>query len=251
MTIYEGKDYKEICEKAAEIIASEIRMNPRAVLGLSTGSTPIGVYDRLAKWYEQGQLDFSKVTTINLDEYKGLGEEHEQGYRFFMNQYLFDRVNIQKSRTFVPDGTEMDSDKACREYEEIIAEKGRIDLQLLGLGANGHIGFNEPGDAFIADTHCVQLTESTGEANSRFFRSKEEVPKEAYSMGIKGIMQARHIILLASGKQKAQALYEAVYGEITPRVPASILKLHPHTVVFADEDALSVIKEKHKLSEAS
>ena len=123
MTIYEGKDYKEICEKAAEIIASEIRMNPRAVLGLSTGSTPIGVYDRLAKCYEQGQLDFSKVTTINLDEYKGLGEEHEQGYRFFINQYLFDRVNIQKSRTFVPDGTEMDSDKACREYEEIIAEK--------------------------------------------------------------------------------------------------------------------------------
>lgn len=196
------------------------------------------------EWYEKGQLDFSKVTTINLDEYKGLGAEHEQGYRFFMNQYLFDRVNIDKSRTFVPDGTEMDSDKACCEYEEIIEEKGRIDLQLLGLGANGHIGFNEPGDVFIPDTHCVRLTESTVEANSRFFRSKEEVPKEAYSMGIKGIMQARHIILLASGKQKAQALYEAVYGDITPGVPASILKLHPHTAVFADEEALSVIKEK-------
>lgn len=175
MTIYEGKDYKEICEKAAELIASEIRMNPRAVLGLSTGSTPIGVYDRLVEWYEKGQLDFSKVTTINLDEYKGLGAEHEQGYRFFMNQYLFDRVNIDKSRTFVPDGTEMDSDKACCEYEEIIEEKGRIDLQLLGLGANGHIGFNEPGDVFIPDTHCVRLTESTVEANSRFFRSKEEI----------------------------------------------------------------------------
>ena len=195
MTIYEGKDYKEICEKAAEIIASEIRMNPRAVLGLSTGSTPIGVYDRLAKWYEQGQLDFSKVTTINLDEYKGLGEEHEQGYRFFMNQYLFDRVNIQKSRTFVPDGTEMDSDKACREYEEIIAEKGRIDLQLLGLGANGHIGFNEPGDAFIADTHCVQLTESTVEANSRFFRSKEE-------WGLKGSCRPDILFCLRQGNRK-------------------------------------------------
>ena len=131
-----------------------------------------------------------------------------------MNQYLFDRVNIDKSRTFVPDGTEMDSDKACCEYEEIIEEKGRIDLQLLGLGANGHIGFNEPGDVFIPDTHCGRVTESTVEANSRFFRSNEEVPKEAYSMGIKGIMQARHIILLASGKQKAQALYEAVYGDI-------------------------------------
>lgn len=191
-------------------------MNPRAVLGLSTGSTPIGVYDRLVEWHQKGQLDFSGLTTINLDEYKGLGAEE-------------------------------DSDKACREYEEIIAEKGRIDLQLLGLGANGHIGFNEPGDAFISDTHCVKLTESTVKANSRFFRSKEEVPKEVYSMGIRGIMQARHIILLASGKQKAQALYKAVYREITPRVPASILKLHPHTAIFADEEALSVIKEKHKL----
>ena len=244
MTIYQGKDYKEICEKAADMIAAEIRVNPMTVLGLSTGSTPIGVYDRLTEWYEKGQLDFSKVTTINLDEYKGLGAEHEQGYRFFMNQYLFDRVNIDKSRTFVPDGTELNSEKACHEYDEIIAEKGRIDLQLLGLGANGHIGFNEPGDVFLPDTHCVKLTESTVQANSRFFCSKEEVPKEAYSMGIKGIMQARHIILLASGKQKAQALYEAVYGDITPGVPASILKLHPHTVVFADEDALSVIKEK-------
>lgn len=244
MTIYQGKDYKEICEKAAEMIAAEIRVNPMTVLGLSTGSTPIGVYDRLTEWYEKGQLDFSKVTTINLDEYKGLGAEHEQGYRFFMNQYLFDRVNIDKSRTFVPDGTELNSEKACHEYDEIIAEKGRIDLQLLGLGANGHIGFNEPGDVFLPDTHCVKLTESTVQANSRFFCSKEEVPKEAYSMGIKGIMQARHIILLASGKQKAQALYEAVYGDITPGVPASILKLHPHTVIFADEDALSVIKEK-------
>lgn len=244
MTIYQGEDYQEISKKAAEIISAEIRMNPRAVLGLSTGSTPEGTYDQLVEWYQEGKLDFSNLTTINLDEYKGIGPDHGQGYRYFMDQHLFDRVNIQKDRTFVPDGLEMDSDKACRDYEEIIAEKGRIDLQLLGLGANGHIGFNEPGDVFLRDTHCVKLTQSTIDANSRFFESKEEVPKEAYSMGMKGIMQAKKILLIASGKQKAQALYDALYGEITPRVPASILQLHPHTAVFADPEALSVIREK-------
>lgn len=244
MTIYQGKDYKDLSKKAAEVIAAEIRTNPRAVLGLATGSTPIGIYDQLVEWYEAGELDFSNVTSINLDEYKGLGGNHDQSYRYFMNQYLFDHVNIPKERTFVPDGTELDSEKACREYEEIISQNGGIDLQVLGLGANGHIGFNEPGDVFIPETHCVELTQNTIKANSRFFDSEQDVPKEAYSMGIRGIMQAKKILLIAVGKQKAQALYDALYGEISPKVPASILQLHPHVAVFADEEALAVVKEQ-------
>lgn len=178
MTIYEGKDYKDLSKKAAEIIAAEIRINPGAVLGLATGSTPEGVYEQLVEWYEAGELDFSKVTSINLDEYKGLDGSHEQSYRHFMYQHFFDHVNIKKNRTFVPDGTEMNSEKACMEYEEIITQNGGIDLQILGLGANGHIGFNEPGEVFIPETHCVKLTQNTIDANSRFFESREEVPKE-------------------------------------------------------------------------
>lgn len=243
MTIYEGKDYKDLSKRAAEIIAAEIRTNPGAVLGLATGSTPEGVYERLVKWYEAGELDFSKATSINLDEYKGLDGSHEQSYCYFMDQHFFDHVNIKKNRTFVPDGTELDSEKACMEYEEIITQNGGIDLQILGLGANGHIGFNEPGEVFIPETHCVKLTQNTIDANSRFFESREEVPKEAYSMGIRGILQAKKIILMAVGKQKAQALYDALYGGISPKVPASILQLHPHVAVFADGEALSVVKE--------
>ena len=190
---------------------------------------------------QQGGSDFAKVTTINLDEYKGLDPDNDQSYRYFMNTNLFDHVNIDKARTFVPDGLEPDPQKACAAYNEIIRSHGGIDLQLLGLGRNGHIGFNEPGAAFEKETHCVDLTESTIEANKRFFASEDDVPKQAYTMGIKNIMQAKKILLIAGGEEKAEALKNSLYGPITPSVPASILQLHNDVTVIADEAALSLI----------
>ena len=241
MTIYEGKDYKEICEKAAEIIAAQVTLKPNAVLGLATGSTPVGTYKNLIKKYEEGELDFSQVTSVNLDEYKGLSGDHDQSYRYFMNANLFNHVNIDKSHTFVPNGLETDSEKACSTYNEIIHAQGGIDLQLLGLGRNGHIGFNEPGAAFEKETHCVNLTESTIEANKRFFASEKDVPRQAYTMGIKNIMQAKKILVVVSGEDKADAVEKAFFGPITPSVPASILQLHNDVTIVADEAALSKI----------
>ena len=202
------------------------------------------MYRQLIEWYRKGDLDFSQITTVNLDEYKGLSGENEQSYRYFMNNNLFDHVNIDKSRTFVPNGLEKDSRKACSDYNQIIHTVGGIDMQLLGIGGNGHIGFNEPGEAFETETHCVDLTESTIQANSRFFNNLDEVPKQAYTMGIKNIMSAKKILLIASGESKAEALYRSLYGPVTPNVPASILQLHPDVTVVADEGALKVIREK-------
>ena len=187
----------------------------------------------------KNDLDFSEVTSINLDEYKGLSPEDPQSYRYFMNTHLFDHVNIDKNRTFVPDGLATDPEKACAEYNANIIKQGGIDLQLLGIGRNGHIGFNEPGTVFKKETHCVDLTESTIEANKRFFASEADVPRQAYSLGIKNIMQARKILVIVSGKDKADALYNAVHGEITPAVPASILQLHNDVTIVADADALN------------
>ena len=184
MVIYKAKNYQDMSRKAANIISAQIIMKPDCVLGLATGSSPVGTYKQLIEWYNKGDLDFSKVTSINLDEYKGLSPENDQSYRYFMNYNLFNHVNIDKSRTFVPDGLESDSQKACDVYNEIIRQQGGIDLQLLGLGHNGHIGFNEPGAAFEKETHCVDLTESTIEANKRFFASEDDVPRQAYTMGI-------------------------------------------------------------------
>ena len=184
MVIYKAKNYQDLSRKAANIISAQIIMKPDCVLGLATGSSPIGTYKQLIEWYNKGDLDFAKVTTINLDEYKGLDPDNDQSYRYFMNTNLFDHVNIDKARTFVPDGLEPDPQKACAAYNEIIRSHGGIDLQLLGLGRNGHIGFNEPGAAFEKETHCVDLTESTIEANKRFFASEDDVPKPAYTMGM-------------------------------------------------------------------
>lgn len=242
MKIIRAKDYKDMSRKAANIISAQIIMKPSCVLGLATGSTPIGTYDQLVEWYNKGDLDFSEVTTVNLDEYKGLTRENEQSYYYFMNDKLFSRVNIDKKRTFLPDGMEPDSDKACRDYNEIIASVGGVDLQLLGLGHNGHIGFNEPGMAFEAETHCVSLTESTMKANQRFFASMEDVPKQAYTMGIKTIMQAKKILIVISGEDKAGIVKEAFFGAITPKVQASVLQLHNDVTVVADEAALSLVK---------
>ena len=244
MQICKVKNYQELSRKAANLIAAQITLKPDSVLGLATGSSPIGTYDRLVEMYQDGDLDFSQITTVNLDEYKGLPGSHEQSYRYFMNTNLFDHVNIDKNKTYVPNGLEEDSDKACADYNEIIRSVGGIDIQLLGIGGNGHIGFNEPGEAFEKETHCVDLTESTIKANARFFESMDEVPKQAYTMGIKNIMAAKKILLVATGSAKADALYKSLYGPITPNVPASILQLHQDVTVVADEDALRLIKEK-------
>lgn len=243
MIICKAKNYQDMSRKAANIISAQIIMKPSCVLGLATGSSPIGTYQQLIEWYKKGDLDFSRVTSINLDEYKGLSPDNDQSYRFFMNANLFDHVNIDKSRTFVPNGMETDSEKACSEYNRIIAGCGGIDLQLLGLGHNGHIGFNEPGSAFEKETHCVDLAASTIEANRRFFESDDLVPRQAYTMGIKSIMQARKILVVVSGVDKAAILRDVLHGPITPAVPASILQLHNDVTIIADEAAMSLLED--------
>lgn len=237
MKIVRAKDYYDMSRKAANIISAQIIMKPNCVLGLATGSTPIGVYDQLVEWYQKGDLDFSQVTTINLDEYKGIPREDSHSYYYFMNEKLFDRVNIKKENTYLPDGMEPDSAAACRAYNRIIHELGGADLQLLGLGHNGHIGFNEPGIAFEKETYCVDLTKQTIKANMRFFADEKDVPRQAYTMGIKSIMSARKILVVVSGSDKAEILKQAFSGPITPAVPASVLQLHNDVTVIADEEA--------------
>lgn len=241
MRIYKGKDYADMSRKAANIISAQVIMKPDCVLGLATGSTPIGLYQQLVAWYEKGDLDFSEIRTVNLDEYKGLSRENDQSYYYFMHHNLFDHVNLPAENSHLPNGMEPDSDKECRRYSELIRSMGGVDLQLLGIGHNGHIGFNEPGDAFDNDVHCVDLTQSTIEANKRFFASADDVPKQAYTMGIKTIMQAKKILIVASGEDKADIVRDAFFGPITPKVPASVLQLHNDVTLVADEAALSKI----------
>ena len=244
MKIIRTKDYADMSRKAANIISAQVIMKPDCVLGLATGGTPVGTYEKLVERYNEGDLDFSEVTSVNLDEYRGLPKEHPESYWSFMHRNLFDHVNIDPAHINLPDGTNMDAEAECKRYDEVIRSVGGVDLQLLGIGPNGHIGFNEPGAAFEKETHCVDLTESTIKANARFFESMDEVPKQAYTMGIKSIMAAKKILLVATGSAKADALYKSLYGPITPNVPASILQLHQDVTVVADEDALSLIKEK-------
>jgi len=235
MKFIKAKNYEELSRIAGNIIASQIIMKPNCVLGLATGSSPIGTYDVLVKKCNDGELDFSGVTTINLDEYVGLDSSHEQSYRYFMNKNLFDRVNIDKNNTFVPNGVAEDLKEEARKYDEKIESIG-IDLQLLGIGLDGHIGFNEPDNHFTKETHIVKLDQSTIDANSRFFSSKDDVPKKAITMGMKGIMSAKKILLIANGKNKKEILEKAMYGEITPLVPASILQMHNDiTVIYSEE----------------
>ena len=241
MRIYKAKDYEEMSRKAAGIVSAQIIMKPDCVLGLATGSTPVGLYKQLIEWYRNGDLDFSGVRTVNLDEYKGISRENDQSYYYFMHQNLFDHVNIPAGNTHLPDGMEPDSEKECRRYEELIQSMGSVDLQLLGIGHNGHIGFNEPADAFDKQVHCVNLTQSTIEANKRFFASAEEVPRQAYTMGIQTIMRSKKILIIANGEGKAESVREAFFGPITPMVPASVLQLHNDVTLLADEAALSKI----------
>ena len=240
MRIVRAKDYDDMSRKAGNIMAAQVVAKPDCVLGLATGSTPIGAYKRLIEGYEAGDIDFSQVKTYNLDEYRGLPGDHDQSYRYFMNVNLFDHVNIDKANTHVPDGLAEDYEAACAEYDAAVAAAGGQDLQLLGIGNNGHIGFNEPGDAFVKGTHCVDLTESTIQANSRLFDSIDDVPRQAYTMGIGTIMAAKMVLVMANGEVKAQAVHDMIYGPITPSCQASILQLHPNVVVVADEAALSL-----------
>ncbi len=240
--IYVTKNYEEMSKIAANIIAAEITLKPDCVLGLATGSTPIGTYKNLVAKYESGDLDFSKVTTVNLDEYKGISREHDQSYYYFMHDNLFDHVNLRKDASFLPDGTKADAEAECKAYEAKVASLGYADLQLLGIGRNGHIGFNEPCDEFIKDTHCVTLTDSTIDANKRFFASYDDVPKQAYTMGIGTIMNARKILIVANGKDKAEAVKNSFFGPVVPQVPASILQFHPDVTLVCDEDAFSLVK---------
>lgn len=241
MKIIKTKDYDDMSRKAANIIAAQIIMKPNSVLGLATGSTPIGTYKRLVKRYDKGDLDFSGITTVNLDEYKGITKDNDQSYYYFMNHNLFRHVNVDTARTFLPDGTEPDAEKACTDYDRVIEEAGGADLQLLGLGHNGHIGFNEPGEIFKGKTHCVELSDTTIKANQRFFASYDDVPKQAYTMGIQTIMQAKKILVVVSGEDKAKIVKEAFFGPVTPKVQASILQFHPDVVIVGDEAALSLI----------
>ena len=241
MRIIATKDYNDMSKKAANILSAQVIMKPDCVLGLATGSTPIGTYEKLVEWYEKGDLDFSQVTSVNLAESKGLDRKNAQSYYYFMHEHLFNHVNIKEENTNVPDGTQPDGEKECARYEELIRSLGGVDLQLLGLGHNGHIGFNEPADAFDKTTHCVDLTESTIEANKRFFASADEVPRQAYTMGIGTIMQAKKILIIVSGEDKADIVRDAFFGPVTPRVPASILQMHSDVTLVADEAALSKI----------
>lgn len=239
MKIIRTKDYRDMSRKAANIISAQMILKDDSVLGLATGSTPIGTYDQLIDWYKKGDLDFSQVSSVNLDEYRGLSHTDPQSYYYFMHEHLFKHVNIREEATFVPDGTNPDAEAACAAHEEIIKKLGGIDLQLLGLGNNGHIGFNEPSEAFEKETHCVDLTESTIQANSRFFDSIDQVPTQAYTMGIKSIMMAKKILIVANGEGKADIVARAFWGPVTPDVPASILQMHPNVTVVCDEAALS------------
>lgn len=241
MKVYCAKDYNLASRKAANIISAQVISKPDCVLGLATGSTPIGTYKQLIAWYEKGDLDFSQVKSVNLDEYRGLSPENDQSYRYFMNTNLFDHINIDKKNTNVPDGLEPDADKACADYDAIIESMGGIDLQLLGLGHNGHIGFNEPAEVFSKGTNCVKLAQSTIDANARFFENKDMVPKEAYTMGIQSIMNAKKILVVACGADKADIVKRAFTGPITPQVPASVLQLHSDVTLVGDEAALQYI----------
>ena len=236
------ESYEELSKAAAEEFAKVIKEKPNAVLGLATGGSPVGMYKELIKMYEKNELDFSKVTTVNLDEYIGLNPEHNQSYRHFMNENLFNHININIANTFVPNGLADNLEVECKEYDKKIMELGGIDIQLLGVGNNGHIAFNEPDEQLSAGTHVISLTENTIEANSRFFENINDVPKKAITMGLGGIMKAKKIILIASGESKAEAIKGLFSGKITTDNPASMLQMHRDVTVIVDKEAAKLIE---------
>ena len=237
------KNYDEMSRVSADLVADVLRAKPDCVLGLATGDTPIGMYKNLVKMYEAGELDFSRANSVNLDEYYPITPDNDQSYRYFMNHQLFNHVNIDKAKTAVPDGTVApeEVDAYCRKYEDAIDALGGVDIQVLGIGRNGHIGFNEPDSELIPITHLTALTDSTIEANSRFFASEADVPKHALTMGLQSVFKAKKILLMVSGKNKAEAIKAMVCGNITTMCPASLLCLHPDVTLVCDEDAYSLV----------
>ena len=242
LKILRTKDYADMSRKTANLISAQVILKPDCVLGLATGSSPVGAYMQLVDWYNKGDVDFSRVRTVNLDEYLGLPRENDQSYYYFMHHNLFDHVNLPEGATNLPNGMAEDMDAECARYDALIRSLGGVDLQLLGIGHDGHIGFNEPGEAFELGTHCVDLKPETIEANKRFFDGNEDlVPKQAYTMGIKTIMQARKVLMVVNGKGKAEIVKKAFFGPVTPEVPASILQMHPDFILVGDEEAFSLI----------
>lgn len=235
MNFIKVNSYDELSVRAAAIICAQVVMKPDCILGLATGSSPVGTYKKIAEKCALGEVDFSRVRTVNLDEYVGLDGTHDQSYRYFMDTNFFDHINIDKKNTRVPCGIAKDTAKECAEYDAYIKSIGGTDLQLLGIGLDGHIGFNEPDYKFIKETRVVDLEESTIDANSRFFASRDDVPRQAITMGIGAIMGAKKIVLVANGKAKKDIVEKAFFGPITPEVPASILQLHPDCTVIYTE----------------
>lgn len=242
LTMEKAKDYKELSVMAAERIAMKLSEKPNAVLGLATGSTPEGMYDALIEMYHQKRISFAEAETFNLDEYVGLQSDDENSYAYYMNQHLFQHIDLSPEKAHLPDGRANDMDKACQAYEQLIEEAGGIDLQVIGIGLNGHIGFNEPHTPFEQRTHVVELDKTTRSANARFFPSLEAVPTHAITMGIQNIMESKELLLLVAGEQKASVLERLVYGDKTEAFPASIIKEHPNVTIIADQGALSGLK---------
>lgn len=244
MRIIRAKDYEDMSKKAAIILGAQVAMKPDSVLGLATGSSPVGMYQQLIAWNQAGDLDFSQVKSVNLDEYFGLTAQNDQSYAYFMYHNLFKGINIDLKNTHLPDGTNPDIAAECARYDAVIDSMGGVDLQVLGIGGNGHIAFNEPADCFKMGTHCVTLTQKTIEANARFFERIEDVPTKAYTMGVGSIMKAKKILMVVNGEAKAQAMLDSFFGDITPQVQASILQMHNDCVVVADEAALKLVDKK-------
>lgn len=245
MHVQTADDYDQMSEVAAHIVADQIREKPNSVIGFATGGTPVGMYDRLIEAHEEQGLDFSKLVSFNLDEYLGLGPDHPQSYHFYMQEKLFDEVNIRPGHIYIPDGLTDDIEQHCNWYESRIDAHGGIDLQILGIGGNGHIGFNEPGSSLASRTRPMTLTQKTIDDNARFFDDEENIPRRAITMGIGTIMDADRIVLLASGENKADAIKETIEGPVTSMVPASVLQMHPNVQVVIDEDAASALDYWH------
>ncbi|WP_204518588.1 glucosamine-6-phosphate deaminase [Brevibacillus fulvus] len=244
MQINVMKDYQDLSRKAADCVAQQIKRRANSVIGFATGGTPVGMYAELIRMHQQEGLDFQQVTSFNLDEYVGLSTDHPQSYYHFMWERLFSQINILPENIHVPPGIFDDAEAVCRQYEAQIEQAGGIDLQILGIGQNGHIGFNEPRDTFTVSTHITELAEKTRKANARFFSSEAEVPHRAITMGIGSIMKARSILLLASGRSKAEAVKQIFSGRVDPHIPASVLQLHPHVMLILDEEAASLIVDQ-------
>ena len=236
------RDYDQMSRRAAQVVADVVRRKPKAVLGFATGSSPVGLYQELIRMHREEGLDFAKVTTFNLDEYVGLAPDHPQSYRRFMNESLFDHINVPKKSTHVPPGTAADVEAACAAYEKRIRAKGGIDVQVLGIGSDGHVAFNEPGSSLGSRTRQVTLTKQTIDDNARFFARKKDVPIHAISMGVGTILEARRLVMVASGKNKTAALAAAVEGPITSMITASALQLHPDAIVCVTKDAAGGLK---------